>query len=285
MASAAAERILQEMRAQAGAPPPSLEEERSGWEAFAKTQKLPEGTLVSGVDLNGIPCEWVERGDSDREIVLLVHGGGFNAGSPRTHRRFAATFARMSGHRVLVPDYRLAPEDPFPAGIDDIVAVYAALIEEGVAPETIVFTGDSAGGGLCVAVAMKLKELGAPQPAALLVMSGWLDLTLEELERSAQWYVGNGDRRDPLVSPVFADLSGLPPMLIQAAGNDQLLDDSVMLAERARAAGVTVTLSIAPDMWHVYQHADCPEAWAAVEEAAAFVNNVRSADPTAPGEP
>jgi monoterpene epsilon-lactone hydrolase len=294
MVSAAAKAIIEDMRSQMGGPLPSLEDERLGWEAAVKGDRLPEGTLVSGVALNGVPCEWVERADSDREVVLMIHGGGFNAGSPRTHRKLAATFARLTGRRVLVPDYRLAPEEPFPAGLDDVVAVYAALVEDGVAPADIAFVGDSAGGGLVVAAAMKLKELGAPMPAALVTMSGWMDLTLTagsiernrdgpgptraDLERSAHWYIGDGDRHDPLVSPVFADLSGLPRILIQAAGNDQLLDDSTTLAERAEQMGVDVTLSVAEAMWHVFQMADCPEARAAVEEAAAFVNNGRAAD-------
>jgi acetyl esterase/lipase len=292
MVSVAAQQIIEQMRSQMGAALPSLEEERRGWEAFARSEKLPEGTLVSGVGLNGVECEWVERGDSDSSVVLLVHGGGFTSGSPRTHRKFAAVLSKASGNRVLVPGYRLAPEHPFPAGLDDVVAVYAALVETGVEPTTISFVGDSAGGGLALGATLRLREIGAPLPGSVVLLSPWLDLTLSgpsieanakhpnpskaDLQRASQWYLEGADPRDPLASPVFADLTGLPPLLLQAAGNDVLLDDAVTTAERARAAGVAVTLSVAPEMWHVFQMSDCPEARAAVEEIAAFVNNAPS---------
>ena len=292
MASAAAQRIIEEMRAQAGAPLKSLEQERGDWEAFAKTEKLPQGTLVSGVSFNEVPCEWVERADSDMQVVMLIHGGGFNAGSPRTHRKFAANFAQLTGRRVLLPDYRLAPEHRYPAAIDDIIAVYAGLLAQGVERHEVVVCGDSAGGAVALATLLSLREVGAPLPAGLILFSPWLDLTLSgeshklnaghpnaseaDFRRSAAWYAGDADPADPFVSPLFADLAGLPPMLIQAGGHETLLDDAVRLHERAQAAGVASVLSVAPEMWHVFQVADCPEARAAVEEAAAFVNNVLS---------
>ncbi|RYE83740.1 MAG: alpha/beta hydrolase [Hyphomicrobiales bacterium] len=287
MPSPEAEQIIAEMRAKPEGLP-SLAEERSGWEAHAKTLKLPEGTLVSGVSLNGVPCEWVERADSDALVIVLVHGGGFSSGSPRTHRQFAARLAQASGARVLVPDYALAPEEPFPAGLDDIVAVYAALAEQGVEPVDIAFSGDSSGGGLAVAALLKLRELGAPMPRALALISPWVDLTLSgeshrtnrvhpnpsaaSLRRAADWYVPAERQRESLVSPLFADLSGLPPMLVQAGGQEVLLDDATGLVARAEAAGVAATLSVAPGLWHVYQHSDCPEAHDAIEEIATFVN-------------
>ena len=287
MPSPEAEKIIAGMRAEPEGMP-TLEEERTGWEAYARTLKLPEGTLVSGVSLNGVPCEWVERADSDGLVIVLVHGGGFSSGSPRTHRQFAARLAQASGARVLVPDYALAPEEPSPAGLDDIVAVYAALAEQGVEPGDIAFNGDSSGGGLAVAALLKLRELGAPMPRALTLVSPWVDLTLsgeshetyknhpnpsrENLKRAADWYAPGDRQRDPLVSPLFAELSGLPPTLVQAGGHEVLLDDSVELAARAKAAGIAVTLSVAPGLWHVYQHSDCPEAHDAIEEIATFVN-------------
>lgn len=289
MVSAQAQKIIDEMRARpAGAPSP-LEEERAGWEASVKAHRLPEGTLVSGVTLNDVPCEWVERADSGTEIVILVHGGGFNSGSPRTHRKFAAAFAKASGQRVLIPDYALAPEAPYPEGLDDVVAIYAALCEQGGDPATISFMGDSAGGGLALAALIRLRELEAPLPAKLVLLSPWLDLSLSggsmttnaphpnptpaDLGRAADWYVGELGLADPKVSPLFADLKGLPPILAQAGGNEVLLDDAGRLVERAKAAGVDATLSVTPAMWHVFQMYDCPEARAAIEEAAAFVNN------------
>lgn len=290
MPSPEAEAIIAEMKARPQGLLPSLEEERSGWEAYAKTLKLPEGSLVSGVSLNGVPCEWVERADSDGLTVLLVHGGGFNSGSPRTHRQHAARLAEASGARVLLPDYALAPEEPFPAGLDDIVAVYAALAEQGTEPQDIVVLGDSSGAGLALAALLKLREVGAPMPRALVLQSAWVDLTLsgrshdtnaqhpnpsrEDLGRAANWYAPAGQHREPLVSPLFADLGGLPPMLLQVGGHEALLDDSVLLAERAAGAGVATTLSVAPGLWHLYQHSDCPEARDAIEEVASFINSV-----------
>lgn len=294
MPSPQAEQIIAEMRAREGGATLGLDEERSGWDAYARTQKLPEGTLVSGVALHGVPCEWVERADSDGQVIVLVHGGGFNAGSPRTHRKFAAQLAQATGNRVLVPEYALAPEEPFPDGLDDIVTVYAALAEQGVAPGDIILHGDSAGGGLALSAVLKLRELGAPMPRALVLISPWVDLTLSgeshlthraqpnpseaDLRRSAEWYAPPDQHREPLISPLFADLAGLPPMLVQAGGHEVLLDDAVELAALARAAGVTVSLSVAPGLWHCYQHSDCPEAHDAIEEIAMFINTVAAGE-------
>jgi acetyl esterase/lipase len=227
-------------------------------------------------------------------VILLVHGGGFSSGSPRTHRKFAATLARATGARVLVPDYALAPEEPYPAGLDDLVAVYAALAEQGIETSDIVLNGDSAGGGLAVAALLKLRELGAPMPRAAVLLSPWADLTLsgasystkldhpnasrEELTRAAAWYAPAEQHREPLVSPLFADLSGLPPLLVQAGEHEVFLDDAIGLVERAKAAGVAATLTVAPGLWHVYQHSDCPEARDAIEEIATFINTVATGD-------
>jgi monoterpene epsilon-lactone hydrolase len=294
MPSPEAEKIIAEMRAEPVGPLRSLEEERTGWEAHVKGARPAEGTLVSGVSLSGVPCERVERADSDGLVVLYAHGGGFNAGSPRTHRLFAAFLSRATGGQVIVPEYALAPEEPFPAGLDDIVAVYAALAEDGVDPGDIVLAGDSAGGGLALSAALKLRELGAPMPRALVLLSPWADLTLageshranrkhpnpteEDLRRSADWYAPGDRHHDPLVSPLFADLRGLPPMLVQVGGHEVLLDDAVELVRRAKAAGVDTQLSIAPELWHGYQLYDCPEARDAIEEIAAFVHAAVAAE-------
>ena len=294
MPSPEAEAIIAEMRAYASQPLPSLQEERAGWEASVKGQKQREGTLVSGVSLNGVPCEWVERADSDGLVIVLVHGGGFTSGSPRTHRKFAATLARATGARVLLPEYALAPEEPFPAGLEDIVAVYAALAEQGIDPQDIVLNGDSAGGGLAVAALLKLRELGGPMPRGAVLLSPWVDLTLsggtftskldhpnasrEELMRAAAAYAPAEQHRDPLVSPLFADLSGLPPLLVQAGEHEVFLDDAIGLVDRAKAAGVAAQLSVAPGLWHVYQHSDCPEARDAIEEIATFINTIATGE-------
>lgn len=290
MPSPQAEAIIAEMRAQPFDMPPTIEEERRAEEEWVKGRKLPEGSLVSGVSLNGVPCEWVERVDSDGHIILLVHGGGFCAGSPRTHRQHAARLAQATGGRVLVPDYALAPEQPFPAGIEDIVAVYAALAEQGVAAGDVVVLGDSAGGAIALAALLRLRELGAPMPRGLVLESPWLDLTLSgsshtanrdhpnpgaaELRRAAAWYAPADLHTTALASPYHADLGGLPPMLLQVGGNDVMLDDAVGVAERAKASGGVVRLSVAPGLWHVYQHSDCPEARDAIEEIASFVHSL-----------
>lgn len=287
MLSPEADAVLSQLRAEMGQPRPPLDVEREQWEASMRGQRPVEGTLVSGVSLNGVPCEWVERVDSDGLVVLLVHGGGYVSGSPRTHRLLAAKLAQAMDARVLVPDYALAPEHPFPAGLEDIVAVYAALAEQGVAPSDIVLLGDSAGGGLALAALLKLRDLGAPMPRGAVLLSPWADLTLsgeshqtqamhpnparDNLARCAELYAGAAERREPLLSPAFADLSGLPPLLIQAGGNEVLLDDSRMVAARAEAAGVPVRLSVAPELWHVYHLSACPEADAAIAEISRFV--------------
>jgi monoterpene epsilon-lactone hydrolase len=293
MPSPQAAAIIADMRAHPE-PEQTLAEERSGWEASVKGQKLPEGFHVAGVALNGVPCEWVERNDNDGVVILLVHGGGFSAGSPRTHRKHAAQLAQATGARVLVPEYALAPEEPYPAGLDDVVAVYAALAEQGIEARDVVFLGDSAGGGLALAALLKLRELGAPMPRGLVLQSPWVDLTLggeshagnaghpnpseAALRRAAAWYAPVEQHRDPMVSPLFADMTGLPPMLVQAGGHEVLLDDATELADRARAAGVPVTLTVAPGLWHVYQHYDCPEARDAIEEVASFINTAAAGE-------
>lgn len=290
MPSPEAEAILVRMRAEMGAPLKPLEVERAEWEAAMKGVRPPDGTMVSGVSLNGVPCEWVERADSDGLVILLVHGGGFSAGSPRTHRSFAAQLAQTSHARVLVPDYALAPEHPFPAAIEDLVAVYAALAEQGVAAADIVVAGDSAGGGLALATLVKLREIGAPMPRGLVLLSPWLDLTLsgeshrsnavhpnpsrEDLRRAAGWYAPEAQQREPLASPMFAELAGLPPMLIQVGGNEVLLSDATRLAERAEAVGIAVRLTVAAGLWHVYQLSPCPEGSEALAEIARFAHEL-----------
>lgn len=294
MLSPQAETIIAEMRARPADVLLPVADERAAVDAAAKAQKLPEGTLVAGVSLNGVLCEQVERADHDGQLILYVHGGGFCVGSSRSHRLFAAKLAQASGCRVLVPDYALAPEEPFPAGIDDIVAVYAALAENGVQAGDITLAGDSAGGAVALAAAIKLRELGAPMPRAIVLLSPWLDLTLSgashmanqaypnmaepRLRRAAGWYAPEGQHRDPLVSPLFADLRGLPPMLVQVGEREVFLDDSVELVRRAKAAGVEATLHVAPELWHVYQHSDCPEARDAIEDIAAFVHAAAPAE-------
>ncbi len=199
--------------------------------------------------------------------VLYLHGGGYCQGSPATHRTLTGHLALQCAAHVFAPDYRLAPEQPFPAAVEDAVAAYRGLLAEGFAPSAITIAGDSAGGGLAVATALSLRELGLPQPAALVLFSPWVDLSLSALESSApgdiitkpfveecaRTYLAGHPPKDPLASPIAADLHGLPPTLIQVGGDELLLTDSRRLHAALAAADVDVLLQVFPRRWHVFQ--------------------------------
>ena len=239
----------------------------------------------------GVPGLLVTPTGADRQRVLIYfHGGGYAVGAPSLYTSMASRLAALTGARVLLPDYRLAPEHPFPAAIDDALAVYRAVLASGVPAAHIAFGGDSAGGGLSLACALAARDAGIPQPAAILTYSPWTDLTVSgdsflgnaatelvlsprEAERFVRSYLGDGDRRNPLASPLFADLRGLPPLLIQAAASEILVDDSRRLADNARQAGVDTELQIWNGVWHVWQAMPVlvPEADAALASAAAFL--------------
>jgi acetyl esterase/lipase len=220
--------------------------------------------------------------------MLLLHGGGFISGSPLTHRRLAALLSRAVGCPALVPDYRLAPEHPFPAALDDALALWAALAG-GSGP--VVLAGDSAGGGLVASLLVAARDRGLPLPRAAALLSPWTDLVLDQspslqenegkdhassramLDEAAALYAGGRDRSDPLLSPVGADLRGLPPLLVQSGGIETLRDDGLRLAQAARAAGVDATFELWPGLWHVW-HFDAPalpEAVEALERVGAFL--------------
>jgi acetyl esterase/lipase len=201
--------------------------------------------------------------------VLYLHGGGYVIGSPSSHRHLAAAIARAAGVQALLLDYRLAPEHPFPAALDDALAAYQWLQTQGVAPNRIIVAGDSAGGGLTMATLLAVRDRKLPRPAGGVCISPWVDLTCsgasyatrasadpivtrEGIEMMAQAYVGSGDRKAPLVSPLFADLHDLPPLLIQVGSDEVLLDDALVLGRRALAAGVTVQVEEWPTMIHVW---------------------------------
>ncbi|AEA62059.1 alpha/beta hydrolase [Burkholderia gladioli] len=235
--------------------------------------------------------EWLEPVNGRATPTLLYfHGGGYYFCSPATHRPLVFALTAKAGARSFSVDYRLAPEAPFPAAHEDALAAYAALLEAGVDPATIVLGGDSAGGGLALALLVALRDRGAPLPAGAVLFSPWTDLaatgeTLRSndgadpmfagaaLGRAARLYVGDASPTDPYVSPLYADPAGLPPLLIQAGSTEVLLDDSRRFAERARAAGVEVDLQVWPRMPHVWQMAVpfMPEARRALDDAAAFV--------------
>ena len=223
--------------------------------------------------------------------VVYFHGGGYVSGSPRTHRYFTATLAKLSGLPILSVDYRRAPEDPFPAALDDAVAAIRWARDHdavGPSPATRLFVGgDSAGGGLALAAMLRLRELGEPLPDGALLLSPWTDLTLSgptvqqrraddpmlDYDQGAAWadmYRGDEPADSPLVSPLFADLAGLPPLYVLVGGREILYDDSVRLVARGRAAGVEVHLDYEPDMFHIWPVfvALLPEARSATDRMA-----------------
>jgi acetyl esterase/lipase len=256
--------------------------------------KTPQDVKITPANLGGVPGEWVESASQPASAVLLyLHGGGYFACSARTHRPFTTAFAQ-AGFRVYAPDYRLAPENPFPAGLIDAVAAWHAVRAEVGPSVPMVIGGDSAGGGLALATMLKLRGEGAPLPAAAALFSPLTDLIGigesrrtnnrrcamfygADLSRATDFYVAQtgGDPRDPFISPLYADLRGLPPLLIHVGADETLRDDSTELAARARAAGVTVDLTLWPAVPHVWQmfHRFVPEGRRSLAAAAAFLRN------------
>lgn len=243
------------------------------------------------VNAGGLPAEWAaDESAAGDQAVLYLHGGGYVIGSVRTHRVLMAGLSRASGARVLGLEYRLAPEHPFPAPVEDAVAAYRWLLRQGYAPGRIAVAGDSAGGGLTVAMLAQARSYGLPLPAAAVCFSPWVDLegigdsmtanagSSDMVERDgllfmANAYLNGANPRAPLAAPLYADLRGLPPTLIQAGGAETLLDDSTRLAEAARAAGVAVELDVWDDMIHVWQlfAPMLPEGRQALAQAGAFI--------------
>jgi acetyl esterase/lipase len=275
---------------------PSVAEQRAGLDAMAAMNPLPADIQCSKIDVSGVPGEWFNAPGADSSrVVLYLHGGGYVIGSIDSHRELVARRSRASGARALAIDYRMAPEHPFPAAVDDAVAAYRWLLAQGVAPAGIAIAGDSAGGGLTLAALVALKQAGVPLPAAGVCFSPWVDLEgigesmtardaldpmvhKDGLVAMASMYLHGADPRTPLAAPLYADLSGLPSLLIQVGTAETLFDDSTRIAARARAAGVDVTLEECNDMFHVFQvFAMLPEARAATDRAGAFIREKTSA--------
>jgi acetyl esterase/lipase len=265
---------------------------RNGLEQLASLQKLPEDVKCEPVDAGGVPAEWITTpGVVGRWVILYLHGGGYVGGSISTHRDLAARISRVSKARVLIIDYRLAPEHPFPAALEDAVAAYRWLVStNGISPDNLIIAGDSAGGGLTVASLVKLRDEGIALPAAAICLSPWTDLgctgesmktkaksdpfiTPRDGEFMANLYLKGADPCNPLASPLYADLQGLPPILILVGTSEILLDDSVRLANRAKATGVDVKLDIWKDMIHVFPAfaAVAPEGRQAIERIGEFI--------------
>jgi acetyl esterase/lipase len=234
---------------------------------------LPPDVTVEPVSANGVKAEWTSTPLADpRKAILYLHGGGYVICSLDSHRHLAAEVGRASGARTLAIDYRLAPEHPFPAPVEDTLAAYRYLLDSGFKPDSIALAGDSAGGGLVVAAILAIREAGLPLPACGWCISPWVDMealgqsftdraeTDPTVQRAtilvmAKWYLGGADPRHPHASPIHGDLRGIPPLLIQVGSVETLLDDSVALARQAGIAEVPVDLQIWPEMihiWHIY---------------------------------
>ena len=272
-----------------------IEDRRMAAEA-ALFGPLVAGTNAQDAPLGGRPALWIcpdEMSDTDGPVLLYLHGGAFEVCSPRAYQAFCSSLVLRLNATVVVPDYRLAPEHPFPAAVEDATAAYRDLIDAGRPASTLALMGDSAGGGLVLSCLIAAKREGLPQPAAAVVLSAWADLTLAAdshrrcansdpfirtamLQRAAQHYLAGWDAKDPLASPAHAtvdELSGLAPVLLEAAANEVLADDSATVAERIAAAGGDVTLELCPEAFHVWQMAGAgvPESEEALGSLTRFI--------------
>ena len=267
----------------------TFREQMAGSGALGAT--TPSDVAVVPAELNGVTCEWVTRGETDQnQVILYFHGGGYVFGSPQSHRELAWRLAEHTCMRVLMVDYRLAPEHPFPAAIDDATACYRGLLEEGFEARNIAIGGDSAGGGLAAAALLNLKNLGLPQPRCAILLSPWLDLTQSgesiqtnqdaeailtprALETMAGKYLGDLDPAAPLASPLFGELSGLPPMLIQVGTSEILRNDAERFHQKIKQSGGESELTLWKNMPHVFQvfASRIPEGKTAIVELAEFL--------------
>lgn len=285
--------LAQRQQSEGGTATPTVEEIRAGFDQTMSNLPLLPDVELAEVVAGGVPSEWTvpSRGVDRPGALLYLHGGGYFEGSPATHRRLTSALSLEAGIRVLSVDYRLAPEHPFPAAVDDAVSAYRWLIEEhGEESARVVVAGDSAGGGLSAALLVALRDSGQPLPAGAFLISPWTDLALTgeslqtradvdpmieaaEIGRVAGFYAPEAERRNPLVSPLYADLAGLPPLLVHVGDHEVLLDDALRLVERARAAGVEVESEVWPEAFHVFHMlvGMIPEADEAVAQAAAWM--------------
>ncbi len=269
-----------------------VNEQRRQLRKFLSAQPLPADVTVTAAALGDVPtAEIMVDGVEPRHIVLYFHGGVYVMGDAFLAAGLASQVGRRTGAKVISVDYRLAPEHPYPAAVDDALAAYEALLQDGTAPSEILFAGESAGGGLGVATLVNARDHGLPLPAAAFVMSPYADLTLagatmetkrevdalmslEALQAAAPHYTSGHDAALGLISPIFADLSGLPPLIIQAGTHEVLLDDAIRLARQAAIADVEVTLDITPGVPHVFQsfYAMLDEGAAALDRAGQFLS-------------
>jgi acetyl esterase/lipase len=271
-----------------------VKDARHEMEHMANSIQLPADVEINEIIKDGIQMTWLKTPDviEDR-VIMYLHGGTYFAGSFKTHKDLIQRLSRESRCRVLALEYGLAPEHPFPEGLNDTIKTYEWLInDKKIHPNRIIFAGDSAGGGLAIATLLKLRDLNKPLPAAVVCLSPWTDLTfqsdsyydnkildpritLDGLMFGVGLYVGDNDPRNPYISPIYGDLNGLPPLLIHVGTTEKLLDDSIRLADNAKKAGVDVTLKIWQDMIHVFQvyAVLIPEGNESIREIGIFIQN------------
>jgi len=249
-----------------------VKDERDELEHMANMIQLSNDVETKKVNIDGIDAIWLKTpGVEEESLIIYLHGGSYTAGSFNSHKDLVQRLSREAKCKIITIEYGLAPEQPFPKGLNDVIKIYNWLInEEKYKPNKIVIVGDSAGGGLTLATLVKLRDLNIKLPAAGVCLSPWTDLaftgesyydknirdpgiTLDDLMFAAKLYIGNNDPKNPYISPVYADLKGLPPLLIHVGTVEKLLNDSTRVAESAKKAGVNVTLKVWNEMIHVFQ--------------------------------
>ena len=293
MSSGQLEKVIADVVSTFGAwgPQTTLAQMRKGWDDLFANAKPSVGAKSEKVDAGGVKAEWITApGAAADRAILYFHGGGYVLGSIHSHRDMCERLSRAAQARVLALDYRLAPEHPFPAAVEDARAAYRWLLKQGLSPKRVALAGDSAGGGLTFATLLALKQHGDPMPSCAAPLSPWVDLealgdsmTSKAAEdpmvqkplvlEMAKTYVGDGDRRNPLCAPLYGDLSGLPPLLIQVGSRETLLDDAVRMADKAKKAGVDVELEVWQGQIHVWQifASRLDEGEQAIQKIGAFV--------------
>jgi monoterpene epsilon-lactone hydrolase len=269
-----------------------IEQRRSIMHSGFAQFKPAADVICQAVDAGGVPAEWITApGAQQEKVIYYLHGGGYTMGSIDTHLEVVSRLSRATGARALLTDYRLAPENRFPAALEDAKAGYRWLLSTGVKPSQLVIAGESAGGGLTVATLMELRDLQIPLPAAAICMSPWVDMEglgksmvtnssidpigrQDDLKMFAEAYLGDADKRTPLAAPIYGNLKGLPPLLIQVGTAEILFDDATRLAERARLDGVDVVFEPWDEMihmWHMFPM--LPEGNQAIERIAEFMRD------------
>jgi acetyl esterase/lipase len=274
-------------------PDSNVKAVRRLFEKMQARKRMAKDVVMRHATIEGIECEWlIPEGCEDAPILYYLHGGAYLMGSPATHRQMLSFIARESGVRALLPDYALAPENPFPAGLNDCLTVYRGLLAAGANARHILIGGDSAGGGMTMATLLSLRDAGDAMPIAAVLLSPWLDLKAggesmktraakdpwfrpDDMLEIARKYSPEGDLGYPLLSPVYADASGMPDTLIQVGDHEILLSDSTRLSDNIVTAGGNVTLQVWPEMWHVFQFfvRQMPESKRAIGDIANFIRD------------